>query len=441
MDPLDYGTLHDSFLRTAARWPGRPPTRCRRCAAAPITRTAWSTAGARPPPRSRTCAAATPRPATASATGSRSCSPSGLVLLPLLRPQRARLSVVPINRTTARTRSLLMDHSKPAWRSRSRAARPSCGGRPQPRRPFHRGCLRGPRRAAARGAHGGGRGRAGRRHRGGAPLHLRHHRPAQGLHPHQRVLPHLRQLVPVARRRWRCATASSACTTRCRCTTRTASRSRPRRCCCGGCLAFPDRFHASTWWKDLVACRVTAVHIQGIIPNILLKLPPCAEERAHEALRALRRDRAQPPRAVRAPLRPAGGRDVGDVRDRPLPHRQPRAAPDRHRAFGRAVPGRGADRRRADEEVPPGVPGELVVRHRAEAPRKGFLLGLPQEPGGDRGSVAQRLVPHRRQRAARRGHVHLPRPQEEHHPPRRREHRRGRGRGLPHHPTRCAGSR
>ena len=27
----------------------------------------------------------------------------------------------------------------------------------------------------------------------------------------------------------------------------------------GGCLIFPDRFHASTWWKDLVASRATVV--------------------------------------------------------------------------------------------------------------------------------------------------------------------------------------
>ena len=41
--------------------PSARPTRCRRCAAAPIIRTARSTAGARPPPPSRPCAGATPR--------------------------------------------------------------------------------------------------------------------------------------------------------------------------------------------------------------------------------------------------------------------------------------------------------------------------------------------------------------------------------------------
>ena len=55
----------------------------------------------------------------------------------------------------------------------------------------------------------------------------------------------------------------------------------------GGCLIFPDRFHASTWWKDLVSTRATAVQFQGIIPNILLKLPPCPEENEHQVRFAL----------------------------------------------------------------------------------------------------------------------------------------------------------
>lgn len=28
----------------------------------------------------------------------------------------------------------------------------------------------------------------------------------------------------------------------------------------GGALFFPDRFHASTWWKDLIECGITALH-------------------------------------------------------------------------------------------------------------------------------------------------------------------------------------
>jgi len=55
----------------------------------------------------------------------------------------------------------------------------------------------------------------------------------------------------------------------------------------GGCLIFPDRFHASTWWKDLVSTRATCVHFQGIIPNVLMKLPVVPEEQGHQVRFAL----------------------------------------------------------------------------------------------------------------------------------------------------------
>ena len=51
------------------------------------------------------------------------------------------------------------------------------------------------------------------------------------------------------------------------------------------------------------------------------------------------------------------------------------------RAFGRAVPGLEArivgER---DQELPPGEPGELVIRHSAKAPRKGFFSGYLKSP-------------------------------------------------------------
>ncbi|GAC1408492.1 MAG: hypothetical protein NVSMB64_16780 [Candidatus Velthaea sp.] len=55
----------------------------------------------------------------------------------------------------------------------------------------------------------------------------------------------------------------------------------------GGALVFPDRFHASTWWHDVVACDVTAVQFQGVIPNLLRKLPEVPEERRHRVRFAL----------------------------------------------------------------------------------------------------------------------------------------------------------
>ena len=55
----------------------------------------------------------------------------------------------------------------------------------------------------------------------------------------------------------------------------------------GGCLVFPERFHASTWCKDIFSCNITSVQMQGIIPNILLKLPANSFDNKHKVKFAL----------------------------------------------------------------------------------------------------------------------------------------------------------
>ncbi len=145
----------------------------------------------------------------------------------------------------------------------------------------------------------------------------------------------------------------------------------------GGCLIFPDRFHASTWWQDLVATRATAVQFQGIIPNILLKLAPCREERAHRVRFALCAG-VEPSQhetfekrfgfpVVEMWAMTETGRLISD-------NYEPRAV--HTRSFGRPnawVEARVVDEQ--DREVPAEIPGELVIRHSAAAPRKGFFSG------------------------------------------------------------------
>ncbi len=145
----------------------------------------------------------------------------------------------------------------------------------------------------------------------------------------------------------------------------------------GGCLIFPDRFHASTWWKDLVATRATVAQFQGVIPNILLKLPECPEERQHTvrfalcagvepSLHELFEQRFQLPVVEMWSMTEAGRIITDNI--------EPRAI--HTRSFGRQnawVEARVID----DEghEQPADVPGELVVRHSAATPRKGFFSG------------------------------------------------------------------
>jgi crotonobetaine/carnitine-CoA ligase len=145
----------------------------------------------------------------------------------------------------------------------------------------------------------------------------------------------------------------------------------------GGCLVFPDRFHASRWWHDLVACRVTCCHMQGIIPNILLKLPQAPEERQHNVrfgfCAVIEPSQHEPfERRFGFPVvemwaMSETGRYLTDNVETRLIHT---------RAFGRSVPGLEARIvNERDEEQPDDVPGELVVRHSVENPRKGFFSG------------------------------------------------------------------
>jgi crotonobetaine/carnitine-CoA ligase len=150
----------------------------------------------------------------------------------------------------------------------------------------------------------------------------------------------------------------------------------------GGCLIFPDRFHAGTWWNDLVATRATAVQFQGVIPNILLKLPPCEEERAHTVRFALCAG-VEPSQhevfekrfgfpVVEMWAMTETGRLISD-------NHEPRAI--HTRSFGR--PNSWVEARAVDEhgrDVPSGTPGELVIRHSAETPRKGFFSGYLKNP-------------------------------------------------------------
>lgn len=145
----------------------------------------------------------------------------------------------------------------------------------------------------------------------------------------------------------------------------------------GGCLIFPDRFHASTWWQELAETGATCCHMQGIIPNVLLKIPEGPYDRAHK-------------------VRFANCAGIEPVHHRPFEERfgfpvvemwsmsevgrllcdnhEPRRIDER--AFGRSVPG--CETMVVDGSMnprPDGTPGELVVRHSAETPRKGFFSG------------------------------------------------------------------
>jgi len=48
-----------------------------------------------------------------------------------------------------------------------------------------------------------------------------------------------------------------------------------------GCVVRLDRFHPKTWWRHVVDSGATIVHYLGVMPAILLQLPPGPDDRGH----------------------------------------------------------------------------------------------------------------------------------------------------------------
>lgn len=143
----------------------------------------------------------------------------------------------------------------------------------------------------------------------------------------------------------------------------------------GGCQVQTDRFQPSRWWPEVRQTRATIVHYLGVVIQLLQLQPPTTEDRAHcvrfgfgagvePQLHAAFEERFGFPllelwgmtEMVRAMVDCHAPRQVGS------------------RAFGRAVEGvqaRAVDD--LDQEVADGTPGELVIRHSAQTPRKDFF--------------------------------------------------------------------
>ncbi|HET9488924.1 MAG TPA: AMP-binding protein [Methylomirabilota bacterium] len=144
------------------------------------------------------------------------------------------------------------------------------------------------------------------------------------------------------------------------------------------CLAQPERFSPSRWWKDVVNARATVIHYLGVMPPLLLNQPETPEERAHQVKFGLGAG-VEPELHARFEQRfgfplvevwgmTETGRIYADCRE-------PRQITSR--AFGRPFGGleaRVVDDK--DQEVAPGGDGELLVRWGGPAgPRHGFFAG------------------------------------------------------------------
>jgi acyl-CoA synthetase (AMP-forming)/AMP-acid ligase II len=144
------------------------------------------------------------------------------------------------------------------------------------------------------------------------------------------------------------------------------------------CLAQPERFSPSRWWKDVVASKATIIHYLGVMPPMLLNQPVTPEEGEHRVKLGMGAG-VEPDlhgafeRRFGFPLMELWGmtetgRIYGDSHE-------PRQV--QTRAFGR--PHGGFEARVVDDkdrEVAPGTEGELLVRWAGpEGPRHGFFSG------------------------------------------------------------------
>ena len=145
----------------------------------------------------------------------------------------------------------------------------------------------------------------------------------------------------------------------------------------GGCLIVPDRFHPGSWWADVCATNATIVHYLGVVVPMLLNQPVSEHERAHKIRFGLGAG-CEPTlhkdfeRRFGFPLIEVWGMtETGRVL---CNHFESRRIDTR--AFGRPVSGLEALVVDSDDkELPPGKAGELIVRHTAAEPRKGFFQG------------------------------------------------------------------
>src|SRR5215831_3482497 len=149
------------------------------------------------------------------------------------------------------------------------------------------------------------------------------------------------------------------------------------------CIAQPERFSPSRWWKDVEGSRGTIIHYLGVMLPLLLNQLPVPEERSHHIKFGL--GAGMEPELHAAfearfgfPLVEVWGMtETGRLYSDCIEPRQITT-----RAFGR--PFGGLEARVVDDggqEVARGTEGELLVRWGgAEGPRHGFSAGYLKNP-------------------------------------------------------------
>jgi crotonobetaine/carnitine-CoA ligase len=142
-------------------------------------------------------------------------------------------------------------------------------------------------------------------------------------------------------------------------------------------LVLPERFSPTRWWPEVSATAATIIHYLGVVAPMLLNQPPRPADRAHHVRFGLgagiepQLHRVFEERFGFPMIEVWGMTETGRIM---ADCHEPRTIDAR--AFGHPYPGLEARVVDADgREVAAGGEGELLVRHSAGTPRRGFFSG------------------------------------------------------------------
>ena len=150
----------------------------------------------------------------------------------------------------------------------------------------------------------------------------------------------------------------------------------------GNCLISPDRFHPSTWWKDLRETRATIFNYLGVVPPMVMNLPASPDDKDHNIRFGFgagvdpKHHAAFEERFGMPLVEGWGMTETGRIYADSTEPRQVGT-----RAFGRPTEVfQACVVDQAGVEVPRGTEGEMLVRHSAENPRFGMFSEYLKDP-------------------------------------------------------------
>jgi len=156
----------------------------------------------------------------------------------------------------------------------------------------------------------------------------------------------------------------------------------------GGCLVQLDRFHPRSWWPTVRTSRASIVHYLGVMPAMLLGMEPQQGPAGDDFSAQVKfgfgagvnpRHHAAFEQRFGFPLVEAWGMTETGNHGAIVANLEPRHVGSC--CFG--VPPAHLETRLVDEigaTVATGEPGELLLRHRGEDPRRGFFSGYLKNP-------------------------------------------------------------